>query len=264
MTSVIIANSVTKPTEDWKGAVLIAGSHGGTYAAHCALKAGVRGVILNDAGIGKDEAGVSGGKLCEQFGVPYAALDTRSGKIGDGEDMAENGLVSFRNDIAGMLGIKVGMTAKEAAELMKSAAIKTVTLDAFEEARTVEELPHGLRLVLIDSASLVKPEDAGQIIITGSHGGLMGGDPAGALRVDALICAFNDAGKTKEGAGLTRLPALQGRGVAACTVAAKSARIGDARSSLEDGVISHFNEAAEKLGASKGKSLKELISNVGT
>ena len=54
---VVVADSVTKPTEAWRGAVLIAGSHGGIYAAYCAVKAGVRGVILNDAGRGKDDAG---------------------------------------------------------------------------------------------------------------------------------------------------------------------------------------------------------------
>src|SRR3546814_10026643 len=44
---VIAADTVTRPTAAWKDAVLVAGSHGGVYAAYCAVKAGVRGLILN-------------------------------------------------------------------------------------------------------------------------------------------------------------------------------------------------------------------------
>jgi hypothetical protein len=94
------------------------------------------------------------------------------------------------------------------------------------------------RIVLIDSASLIAPEDAGQIIVTGSHGALVGGNAQMALRVDGFAAVFSDAGVGADGAGITRLPALDTRGIVGLTVSAASARIGDAASLYEEGRIS--------------------------
>ncbi len=102
-------------------------------------------------------------------------------------------------------------------------------------------------------------EHAGQIIVTGSHGGLVGGDPALALRADGFGGVFNDAGIGIEEAGICRLPALDRRGIPAFTVAADSARIGEARSTFEDGVISRVNKAAARLGAAPGQRAKEVL-----
>ncbi len=81
------------------------------------------------------------------------------------------------------------------------------------------------------------PEHVGAIVVTGSHGGLLGGKPETALKYDALAALFNDAGIGIDEAGTTRLAALDARGIAAATVAADSARIGDARSTYEDGIL---------------------------
>ena len=85
----------------------------------------------------------------------------------------------------------------------------------------------------LDSASLVGSEHVGAVVVTGSHGGLLGGRPDTALKYDALAALFNDAGIGIDEAGVTRLPALEARGIAAGTVAAASARIGDARSTYD-------------------------------
>jgi hypothetical protein len=113
-------------------------------------------------------------------------------------------------------------------------------------------------VILVDSASLVTEEDVGTIIITGSHGGLIGGDPKKALRVDGFAAIFNDAGIGKDDAGIARLPALDDRGIAAFTVAASSARIGDARSTLNDGIVSRVNKTAAALGARVGQSASDV------
>ena len=42
------------------GKVLVAGSHGGVIAAYLGAKAGVHALVLNDAGLGKDRAGIAG------------------------------------------------------------------------------------------------------------------------------------------------------------------------------------------------------------
>jgi hypothetical protein len=80
-----------------------------------------------------------------------------------------------------------------------------------------------------------------------------------ALRVDAALALFNDAGGGK---GTTRLSALGARGIAAATVAAASARIGDAQSTWADGVISACNETAAALGAKPGDRARNLILRV--
>jgi len=53
---------------------------------------------------------------------------------------------------------------------------------------------------------MVQPEDAGQIVIAGSHGALLGGDPASALGADALMAVFHDAGIGIDEAGIARQP----------------------------------------------------------
>ncbi|MEQ9575068.1 MAG: hypothetical protein RLN77_05755, partial [Rhodospirillales bacterium] len=90
-----------------------------------------------------------------------------------------------------------------------------------------------------------------------SHGGLVGGDPARALKTNAAVAVFNDAGGGIDGAGLTRLPALDARAIPAVTVGHASARIGDAASAWGAGVITHANAAAQALGAKPGDRLQD-------
>src|SRR5262249_59561805 len=110
-----------------------------------------------------------------------------------------------------------------------------------------------------DSAAAVGPEHVGTIVATGSHGGLLGGKPETALKYDAFAALFNDAGIGVDDAGVTRLPALDLRGIAAGTVTAASARIGDARSTYEDGILSRVNARAAALGIAPGSSAREFV-----
>jgi ribosomal protein L12E/L44/L45/RPP1/RPP2 len=110
----------------------------------------------------------------------------------------------------------------------------------------------------LDSVSLVRPEDAGSIVVTASHGALLAGKRDSAVSADVLAAVFNDAGVGIDDAGISRLPALDERNIAGVTVSAASARIGDARSAWETGRISHANERATQLGAVVGMSLPEF------
>ena len=95
--------------------------------------------------------------------------------------------------------------------------------------------------------------------MTGSHGGLLGGKPDTALKANALAALFNDAGIGIDEAGVTRLPALDNRGIAAGTVAASSARIGDARSTYEHGIMTRVNQRAAALGIAPGMTAREFV-----
>ncbi len=111
----------------------------------------------------------------------------------------------------------------------------------------------------IDSASLLRAEDKDAIVITGSHGALLGGKPDSALKYPVRAALFSDAGIGIDQAGITRLPALAARGIPAATVSAASARIGDAKSLYRDGVISHVNSVAAAAGAKPGMTTRDFV-----
>ena len=71
--------------------------------------------------------------------------------------------------------------------------------------------------------------------------------------------AVGNAGIGKDRNGITRLPALDPRGIAAAVVAADSARIGDCRSMWDTGRISVVNETAARLGVEVGMDLKQFV-----
>jgi len=257
---ILVADSVTKLDYRHRGAVLISGSHGGLYAGYCAAKAGVRGVILNDASVGKDGAGIASLAYFDDLGAPAAMVSHETALIGDGKHMADNGIISHVNATAAALGCAAGQTAMASARLMTTATPFDGVPPAYEEARFPLREEAGERAVWgLDSASLVRPEDSGRILIVASHGGLLAGNAAAALRVDAFAAIFNDAGVGIDRAGVGRLPALAERVIAAATVAASSARIGDARSSWETGIISHVNCTAADLGVAVGMTTRQSV-----
>ncbi len=258
---IVIAPTITKLPPDSRGAVLITGSHGGVYPGQLAVAAGVRAAIFHDAGVGREEAGIASLTLLEALGIPAAAVAHTSARVGDADDMMARGSISRANAAAAALGVEPGLGCATAADLLRAATLRQERLAATEERRSVTR-PEGSHraLVLIDSASMVDPvADRGAVVITGSHGGLVGGDPARALAVDAFAAAYNDAGIGIENAGIARLPALESRGIAALTVAAASARIGEARSTFEDGIISAVNPTAAALGAVVGNPARPVL-----
>lgn len=113
------------------------------------------------------------------------------------------------------------------------------------------------RVLLMDSITQVTPEDAGSLVVSGSHGGRSSGEVA--LGVPLALVIFNDAGVGKDEAGIAALAMLQARGVAAGTVAHGSARIGDAQDAWENGVVSRLNAAALALGLREGDALARAL-----
>lgn len=256
---IVAADTITKLPPDAAGLVVVSGSHGGRYPGYLAAKAAVRAVILNDAGVGKDAAGIGALPYLEALGIAAAVLSHESCRIGDTGDMLARGRMSHANAVARAAGVAAGMGCREAATLLTRAPHRRVEAPEVGEGRSEIADAGRRRIVLVDSAAMVRPDDAGQIVVTGSHGGLVGGDPAMALRTDAFAAVFNDAGIGIEEAGLGRLAALERRGIAAFTVAAASARIGEARSSFEDGTISRVNDSAARRGAAPGLPARDVL-----
>ncbi|MBV8335082.1 MAG: hypothetical protein JO358_06465 [Alphaproteobacteria bacterium] len=255
---ILTADSITRVGTEAGDAVVVNGSHGGVYAAYLAAKLRVRAAIFNDAGVGRDRAGVAGLEYLADLGIPAAAVGHDSARIGDGADMMARGRITHANGLAQALGCRPGMACREAAVRLQRSR------SGNREPPTERE---GSFLLLadppavwaLDSASLVDPEHIGTIVVTGSHGGLLGDRPDTALKCDALAALFNDAGIGIDAAGVSRLPALDRRGIAAGTVAAASARIGDARSTFEDGVLSRVNARAAALGIAPGMTARDFV-----
>jgi len=261
--TVFQADSATKLLEEHRGNVVICGSHGGTYPAFRTADAGVRAVILSDAGVGRDQAGIACLDYCQRLGMAAATCSHDSARIGNAKDMAARGRISHVNRIAAGLGCVAGQRVADAAERLRDAPHKDWDVPAYEEARLeIGGKGDTPRIICLDSVGLVTDDDAGQIVMTGSHGGLMGGQPEAALKVDALAAFFNDAGIGVDQAGLVRLRVLQRRGIIAATVQAMSARIGDGRSTYEDGIISKANDRARAHGIMPDISAKDAVNRL--
>ena len=112
---VVIMDSITRVTADDAGSVAVSASHGGTSSGEFALElAPLKMAIFNDAGVGKDDAGVAALAMLQARGVGGAAVSHTSARIGDAQDTWDHGVVSFANPIAHGLGLAPGVHLREA------------------------------------------------------------------------------------------------------------------------------------------------------
>src|SRR3954447_11982968 len=135
--SILAVPSVTKLPPAADGAVVVGGSHGAVYAAYLSAKAGARAAIHNDAGVGRDEAGVSGLAWAETQGMAMAAVLSGSARIGDGADMLKRGVISRANPLAVACGVEPGQAAAPAAGLLKTGPWPHAAPAAMAEGRSM-------------------------------------------------------------------------------------------------------------------------------
>jgi len=260
---VIVADSITKVGPESSGHVVVNGSHGGMYPAYLAARLGLRAVVFSDAGVGLEDAGIAGVRALDETGLAAAAVDYRSARIGNGEEMLWQGRISFVNRTAAATGCAPGQSTEDCVEHLLHAAVTTRSLPEHPEARhLIRSEPDLPKVWALDSVSITDARDDGAIIVTGSHGALLGDDPASAVRSSPLAAIFSDAGGGPNLRGTSRLPALDARGIAGGTVAAASARIGDGASAYQTGVLSVINACASELGANVGMSVIEFVDAV--
>jgi hypothetical protein len=257
---VTTSSSATAPAT-CRNNVLISGSYGGVYNAWHAAKWDLRGVVLNDAGVGKNDAGIDGLPYLDQIGLAAATADAQTCHIADGDDMLANGTVSHVNKSAAALGCKVGQSVRDCAMLMRAGPVRHSELKMLKggQRALISANPGEPKVVCIDAAPMLAPEDDGAIVITGSHAALFRGRPDNIVNVDVRAIFFSDAGIGKDEAGIQRLPTLDDRNIAAGTASASSAPIGNARAIYHDGVLSHVNATAARLGARPGMSVKAFV-----
>src|SRR5262249_8471712 len=143
------------------------GSYGGVYNAYHAAKRDLRGVVLSDAGVGKNDAGIDGLPYLDQVGLAAATADAQTCRIADGDDMLERGVISRVNKSAAALGCKVGQTVRDCAMLMRGGPVVHSDLKMIQggQRAPISAVPGEPKVVCIDAAPMLAPEDEGAIVI---------------------------------------------------------------------------------------------------
>lgn len=114
----LLLDSITEIRPEDRGRVIVAASHAGVSAVAYAFGSGALCCFFNDAGIGKDQAGISGlGPLAEQ-GIAAATYSHTSARIGDALDAWAGGILSHVNDLAAAQGLLPGMRVQQAVRVV--------------------------------------------------------------------------------------------------------------------------------------------------
>ncbi len=117
-----LLDTITSIDASHADAVIVSGSHGGVSSTGFVLRAPARprAVFFNDAGVGKDRAGIVALELLDAIGVACATYSHDSARIGDARDGYENGIVSFANDAARAAGVREGQRVRESVRSLQS------------------------------------------------------------------------------------------------------------------------------------------------
>ena len=96
----------------------VAASHGGLVGGRPDgfVKAGLLGLVLNDAGVGMDDAGISRLPTLDTLGIPGATVRAASARIGDGRSCYEDGVISHVNATAARAKLEPGMATRQLIE----------------------------------------------------------------------------------------------------------------------------------------------------
>lgn len=112
--TVLLMDSITKVSPEDAGAIVVSASHGGVSSGEFALAVPLAAVFFNDAGVGKDRAGIAALAMLQQRGVAAGTVGHASARIGDALDSWETGVISHLNEIALGLGLAPGERLRDA------------------------------------------------------------------------------------------------------------------------------------------------------
>ena len=239
--------------------VLIGGSYAARMTIAWAMRLGARAVVAHAAGVGKDDAGISGLCLAQEYNVPAIACETISARLAVGESVY-GGKVGHANQAAQYLGVENGQSIAEASNCLLNGEVgrKVIIEESLDDRiYELEHFPDGnIRaswgIPVLRSIKEPRPDD---VFIQASHCGLTLVPHVIKLNLKGVIA--NDAGRGKDDSGIAAFFYLAREGIAVAAVDAMSARIGDVMSTWEDGIISCMNEVAEKRGVQEGMRTRD-------
>lgn len=239
--------------------VIIASSFAGAFIIGGALGKGVKGIIAHDAGVGKDQAGISGLPFGDKHGFPIAAVAADTATLSNGNSVLA-GKISHANETASRLGVRAGQPASEAAYRM----LKAPTGQAIQGALSINNKLYDIETTargriyaiwaLFYLPPVLYPND---VFALATHSARVAAEHAFRWGVKGWIA--NDAGPGKNNSGISGLAICGEKGMPAAAVAAMSARIGDGLSTYHDGIISAANGPAKDRGVRIGMPAKEAL-----
>ncbi len=272
--NIILLDSLGDLQSDNTSPILVCASHcgdNGTFARklkNCRVKA----VFLNNAGIGKNQAGISGLPYYAAEGILACAVNCFSAEIGVAADTWESGIISHTNTIAEKFGIQPGDSVQEAVSRIyeninqSSFLQKELNVECYNDKNKVDLNKQiqiqidGVSVTVTDSITFLNESNAGDIVVCGSHGGVSAGHYAQKLHLKTVF--FNDAGIGKNDAGIKSLDSLSDVGILACTVDCMSAEIFNGQDALENGIISVCNQLAKAKNININMTVKEAIKHL--
>jgi len=109
-----LVDSITELSPRDGGCIAVSGSHGGVSSARYA--AAVRPVlsVFNDAGGGKDQAGIAALQILQASDLAACTVGHDSACIGNAQSTLTTGLISHVNACAATLGIHQGQSCRNA------------------------------------------------------------------------------------------------------------------------------------------------------
>ena len=253
--------------------ILVCGSHcgGNRELVRHVKSCGVEAVFLNNAGIGKNKAGIRGLAHYEAEDILACAVDRNSAEIGISRDTWESGIVSHVNTQAETAGIQIGDSVQDAVAKLNTIVVHA--LSSSESKRSVikdeekgskaelkkqtQKQVDGVSVAVTDSITFLNENNAGDIVVCGSHGGMSAGHYARKHGVKAVF--FNDAGIGKNNAGIKSLEYLNDAGILACTVDCMSAEIFNGQDVLNNGIVSFCNQLAKDRNIKEKMTVLEAI-----
>jgi len=111
---IIGLDTITDIHEEDAGHLVIAASHGGVSSGSYALKYPLLAAFFNDAGVGKDAAGIAALSMLQEVGTAGGTYSYNTARIGDVQDAWENGVISHINEAAAQNGFRKGESIRDA------------------------------------------------------------------------------------------------------------------------------------------------------
>jgi hypothetical protein len=127
LSNLILLDSITAIDASALNAVIVSGSHGGRSSTGFAINNPERPriVFFNDAGVGKDNAGIFCLEAMQAKQLACACYAHTSARIGEAQDGYSHGVVSHANLLAIELGVHPGMTVTLACKQAINAKIRS-------------------------------------------------------------------------------------------------------------------------------------------
>jgi hypothetical protein len=111
---VVLMDSISSVTADDAGSIVVSASHGGSSSGEFATRHILAGCFFNDAGVGKDGAGIAALAMLDEVDVAGATLSHETACIGNARDHWESGVVSHVNRAGAAAGMEPGQPVKDA------------------------------------------------------------------------------------------------------------------------------------------------------